>query len=125
MSDSILNDVKKALGLDEAYTPFDPEIIMFINSALTVLNDLGVGPDEVLVIEDVDNKWDELSLSNNQLSMVKSYLYLKVRQVFDPPTMGFHIDALKSQIEEQEYRLRERREATIAVEDSVWEETIL
>lgn len=125
MSDSILNDVKQALGLDPNYTPFDPEIIMNINSVLTVVNDLGLGPDEVVVIEGADDGWALLNLPNNQLSMVKTYVYMKVRLAFDPPTMGFHIDALKSQIEQQEWRLRERQEATIDVEDSAWKEPVL
>lgn len=117
MSDSILNDVKKVLGLDSGYTPFDIDVIIHINSALTVLNDLGVGPTDVLVITGAENLWSELGLENNQLSMVKSYLYLKTRVVFDPPAFGFHLDALNKQIEEQEYRLKERSEALIPVDE--------
>lgn len=115
MSESILNDTKKILGMDSNYTIFDLDIITHINSALTVLNDLGIGPDDVLVISDAGNSWDELDIPDNQLSMVKSYLYLKVRLWFDPPAMSFHIEALNRQIEEQEYRLKERREVLIPV----------
>jgi hypothetical protein len=125
MSDSIFNDIKTGLGLAPDYTAFDSEIMMHSNSALTILCDLGVGPEDGFVIEGAENTWSELGLPNKQLSMVKTYLIQKVRLAFDPPTMGFHIDALKGQIQEQEYRLRERREATIEVEDSVWEETVL
>jgi hypothetical protein len=122
MSESILTDVKKALGLSSDYDAFDPDIIMHINSILTILNDLGVGPDSVLVIEGAENTWTELGLPDNQLSTVKVYLYLKVRLAFDPPTMGFHIDALNKQIEEHEYRLKERREALVPIpEREDWE----
>lgn len=115
MSSSILNDVKKMLGIADDYTIFNQDIMICINSTLTVLHDLGVGPDDVLVIEDTNNDWDELALPDNQLGMVKSYLYLKVRLLFDPPAMSFHIDALKNQIEEHECRLKERRESLIPV----------
>lgn len=121
MADSILDDVKKVLGIESTYTAFDTDVIIHINSALTVLNDLGIGPDEVPVITGSGNTWAELGLPNNQLSMVKSWLYLKVRMAFDPPTMGFHIDAFNKQIEEQEYRLKERREALIPIPTPVSE----
>lgn len=112
-SGSILNDTKKALGLAASYSAFDPDLIMHINSTLTILWDLGIGPEEVVVITGPDDNWSLLDLTPEQLSMVKSWLYLKVRIVFDPPTMGFLVDSLKAQIEEQTYRLRDRREATI------------
>lgn len=117
MQDSILNNTKKVLGIDDEFLAFDPDIIIHINSALSVLHDLGVGPEDPLIIEGPENKWDELELPANQLSMAKSYLYLKVRIAFDPPATSFHIEALNHQIEEHEYRMKERRELLIPVEE--------
>lgn len=119
---SILNDLKKLLGVDQHYTAFDSDIIIHANSAFTVLNDLGVGPDSSFVVKDVET-WEELELPDDQLGMVKSYIFMKVRLAFDPPTMGFLLDALSKQIEEQEWRLKERRESLIPrTESEVWHE---
>lgn len=115
MPDSILNDIKSLLGLPSDYTPFDAELILQINSVFTVVWDLGVGPTDIVAITDSSNEWSELGLPVNQLNMVKTFVHLKVKLAFDPPTMGFHLDALKGQIQEQEWRLRERREALIPV----------
>lgn len=105
MEKSILTNIKTILNLDENYTPFDSDIIIEINSAFSHLNQLGVGPPEGFEIEDKQNTWDELGLPLNQLSMVKTYIYLKVRKVFDPPATSFHLEAVNKQIEEHEWRL--------------------
>lgn len=122
MSDSILTSTKKVLGIEENYTAFDPDIIMHINSALTVLHDLGVGPEDALAITDHAASWGDLDAPDNQLGTIKTYLYLKVRLGFDPPATSFHIEALNKQIEEHEYRLKERREALIPIPEPVVEE---
>lgn len=111
MENSILNSVKKLLGVSDGYTAFDLDIIIHINSAFSTLSQLGIGPVEGIAIEDSSATWDVLNLSTNQLqSMVKTYVYLKSRMGFDPPATSFHIEAMNKQIEEQEWRLREMRE---------------
>lgn len=101
--DSILNSVKKMLGITDEYTHFDQDLIMHINSVFVILNQLGVGPKSVYSITDATNTWDEF-ITEDKINMVKSYVYLKVRLLFDPPT-GSVQEAIKSQIAEFEWRL--------------------
>lgn len=105
MPNSILNDTKKALGLDPEYTPFDAEIIMHINSVLANLNQLGVGPETGLSIVGVNDGWDELISDEKRLNNVKSYMYLKVRMLFDPPSVGYVLTSMEKMIEEAEWRI--------------------
>lgn len=102
--DSILNSVKKKLGIQEDYTHFDEDIIIDINSVFMILNQLGVGPDEPFTIEDEDAYWDDF-IDNTRIEAVKSYMYMKVRLMFDPPTSGFLVDSLNKQIAELEWRM--------------------
>ena len=102
--DSILNSVKKKLGIQEDYTHFDEDIIMDINSVFMILNQLGVGPDEPFTIEDEDAYWEDF-IDNTRIEAVKSYMYMRVRLMFDPPTSGFLVDSLKKQIDELEWRM--------------------
>lgn len=102
--DSILNSVKKKLGIQEDYTHFDEDIIIDINSVFMILNQLGVGPDEPFTIEDEDAYWEDF-IDNTRIEAVKSYMYMKVRLMFDPPTSGFLVDSLKKQIDELEWRM--------------------
>lgn len=110
---SILNSIKKNLGLSDSYTAFDQDIIMYINSTFGSLNQLGIGPEDSFSIEDSTAEWETLDLPTNQLGMVQTYIYLKVKILFDPPTSSFLLEALKQQIEEHEVRLHYAREATI------------
>lgn len=105
MENSILTSTKKLLGVAADYTIFDIDIVMHINSAFSTLNQLGVGPEIAFMVEDDSATWDLLDLPINQLSMVKTYIYLKTRLAFDPPITSFAIDALKQQIQEHEVRL--------------------
>lgn len=108
---SILNDVKKMLGISAEYTPFDKDIVPLINTALFTLHQLGIGPDEGFTItEDSGQTWSDLIGDNKNLSAVRTYVYIKVRIVFDPPSSGFVLDALKEQADELEWRLREQVE---------------
>ena len=102
--DSILTSIKKLLGITEEYEHFDPDIIMHINSAFMILNQLGVGPEEGFFIKDKSSTWDEF-LSGSNLEAVKTYVYLKVKLMFDPPLSSTVIEAIKSQISELEWRL--------------------
>lgn len=113
MENSILKNTKKILGIDAEYTAFDLDIITHINSALSILDQLGVGPVGGAMIEDDTAEWTLLDLPQNQTNMVKTYLYLKVRSLFDPPATSFLIDAVNKQIEEHEWRLRAAREQTL------------
>lgn len=102
--DSILNSVKKKLGIQEDYTHFDEDIIIDINSVFMILNQLGVGPDEPFTIEDEDAYWEDF-IDNTRIEAVKSYMYMRVRLMFDPPTSGFLVDSLNKQIAELEWRM--------------------
>jgi hypothetical protein len=104
-SDSILTSVKKALGIDESYTAFDPEITMHINSVFSTLNQIGVGPQNGFQIEDATPTWDDLLAGEARLNMVKTWTYSKVRLIFDPPTTSFAIAAHQDIIKELEYRI--------------------
>lgn len=115
METSILKTTKKILGLADTYTAFDLDIIVHINAALSTLNQLGVGPDGGLSIEDASAVWDDLYIPDNQLNMVKTYIYLKARMLFDPPGTSFVINALEQQLREYEYRISEFRELLIPV----------
>lgn len=105
MESSILITVKKSLGIDEADTAFDPDILLFTNSVLSTLNQIGVGPENGFQIEDKDATWDELLGSDLRLNNVKAYVYLKVRMLFDPPPTSFAIAAVEAQAKELEYRI--------------------
>lgn len=102
--DSILDSIKKLLGITEEYTHFDPDIIMHINSAFFTLNQLGVGPDEPFKIEDKSDTWDDF-VSGQDVEAIKSYIGLKVRTLFDPPTNSSLLSAINEQIKEFEWRL--------------------
>lgn len=105
MYDSILDSVKKSLGFEPDYTAFDADIIMHINSILMVLYQLGVGPKEPLMIEDASTTWDEFMDGRIDINAVKTYIYLRVRLLFDPPTSSFVLNAIKEQYQELEWRL--------------------
>lgn len=105
IEDSILKSTKKNLGLDENYDAFDQDVITHINTAFVVLGDLGVGPSAGFMIEGDDEVWDEFTEGNLRLNSVKSYVYLKVRLMFDPPGTSHHLAAMKEQVEELEHRL--------------------
>lgn len=107
---SILNDTKKILQLAEDYTAFDLDVITHINTAFTTLQQLGIGPVEGFMIEDASAEWEAFLGGDPRLNSVKTYLYLRVRLVFDPPATSFHIAALEKQIEELEWRLNVQRE---------------
>lgn len=116
---SILTSIKKLLGITEDYTHFDADIIMHINSALMILTQLGVGPPEGFTISDDLAIWDDfLGEDNRQLELVKSYVYLKVKLLFDPPISSAAIDAIKFQISEYEWRLNVAAEESVGKEEN-------
>ena len=113
MENSILTSTKKILGLVESYTPFDVDVILHINSTLSSLDQLGIGPPGGLTIVDNTAVWTDLGLPSNMLNMVKIYVYLKTRMLFDPPGTSFLIEAMNEQIREHEWRLSAFREGNI------------
>lgn len=108
--DSILDSTKKILGLDPEYDVFDVDIISHINSAFFTLNQLGVGPAEGFMITDNTTPWAWFSEGLSNLNAVKTYVYLRVRLLFDPPQTSFAISAMEKQIQELEWRLNVHRE---------------
>jgi hypothetical protein len=117
MESSILTSTKKILGVSSDYTAFDLDIITHINSTFSILNQLGIGPVDGFMIEDDEAEWDDLEIPQNQLNMARTYIYIKVRMLFDPPATSFLIEAMNKQIEEHGWRLNTLRE-------SVEEETV-
>lgn len=103
--DSILNTIKIALGVEADYNGFDTNILLDINSALSNLNQLGVGPVEGFVIKGENETWEQFLEDSIQLESVKSYILHKVRLSFDPPSNSFLVDAIQKQIQELEWRL--------------------
>lgn len=105
---SILDEVKKYVGPSISYTVFDADILMNINAAFFTLYQLGVGPqDKVFSITDNTATWKQFSDDETAVAAAKQYVYLKVRNVFDPPTSSYVLQAYTSQIQELEWRLRE------------------
>jgi hypothetical protein len=105
MEDSILVSTKKVLGIDEAYTAFDLDITMHINSVFTTLTQLAVGPVGGFFIEDDTALWGDFITPEMNLNAVKTYVYLRVRLLFDPPTTAYLVTAVQEQIKELEWRL--------------------
>lgn len=102
---SILVDVKKMLGIMPDDTDFDTELILHINSVLNILSQLGVGPDQAYSIGSDEETWNDFLTDIPNLNLVKSYIYLKVKLVFDPPATGVLHEAMERQIQEFEWRL--------------------
>jgi hypothetical protein len=106
---SILEDTKKVLGIETPYDVFDTDILMHINSVFSTLNQLGLGPDEGFEVA-ADTEWADFLEDDARFSNVKTYVYLRVRLLFDPPATSFHIGAIEKQIEELAYRINAARE---------------
>ena len=105
MTDSILDSTKEKLGLAKDYTVFDSAIIDHINSVFFTLNQLGVGPAEGYSILDDSDKWQDFIGTEKKQQTIQSYMYLKVRLLFDPPTTSFAIDSMSKIASEMEWRM--------------------
>jgi uncharacterized protein YgiM (DUF1202 family) len=104
--ESILTSIKKLLGIAEEYEHFDSDIIMHINSVFMTLTQLGVGPSEGFYITDEETVWSDYITDPNRLQAVKTYMYLKIRLVFDSASLGSAtLAAYERQIQELEWRL--------------------
>ena len=104
MNDSILTSIKKLLGITEEYEHFDQDIIIHINSVFMILNQLGVGPSNGFSITDKTAVWSDFISEGANLESVKSYIYLKVRLLFDPPTTSAVMESMNRMISELEFR---------------------
>jgi hypothetical protein len=103
--ESILTTIKKMLGIEEEYTHFDADVIMHINGVLMALNQMGIGSENGLFIESAASVWSDLLGTRKDMEGVKTYIFLKVRLAFDPPSSSYVLEAVKEQIKEHEWRL--------------------
>jgi hypothetical protein len=106
VTDSILQTIKAMLGgITEECETFDDQLLLFINTAFSILHQYGVGPEEGIDITK-DTTWSEV-INEARLNMVKTYVYIKVKLLFDPPSSSFVIAALQEQLKEIDWRIRE------------------
>ena len=105
ITDSVLTSIKKLLGIAEEYEHFDADLIMHINSVFSILTQLGVGPSKGFMIEDKNATWKDFISDESKYMLVKSYMHLKVKLLFDPPLSSAVLECYKTQISEYEWRL--------------------
>ncbi len=103
--DSILNSIKNQLNINVEETGFDDELILNINSVFSTLYQIGVGPDNGYSISDSSSLWTDYLTNEVALEMVKSYMYLKVKSMFDPPANSSYLSAMNEMIKEYEWRM--------------------
>lgn len=103
MSDSILESVKSYLGISKDDNAFNSDILMAINATMVVLNQLGVGPDNPVTVDSDDAKWN--IIDEKIVGIVREYVSMRVRMLFDPPTTTYIKQALDDQISEFEWRI--------------------
>lgn len=115
--DSILTSIKKLLGIADEYTHFDTDIVVHINSAFMILNQLGVGPSECFSIKDKTSTWNDFLGDRGDLNSVRTYIYLRVRLLFDPPSGSAVMDSMTRMINELEWRLNVNAEAKEGEQD--------
>lgn len=113
--DSILTSIKKLLGIMDDYTHFDTDIVMHINTAFLTLTQLGVGPKTGFMITGKSEAWDDFISEDMSFEAVKTYIYLRVRLLFDPPQSSFVIEAINRSISELEWRLNIQAEYSTTV----------
>lgn len=110
--ESILTSIKKLLGMTEEYTAFDTDVIMHINSTFSILRQLGFGPKEGFVIKDKKATWTDFLGDTKTVELVKTYVYMKVKLIFDPPLNSAILQAYKEAIAEFEFRGNVEAEST-------------
>ena len=111
--ESILTSIKKLLGMTEDYTAYDDQIIIHVNSVFMILTQLGIGPENGFAIKDKEAIWNDFVSDETKLELVKSYVYLKVKLLFDPPSNSSVIESINRQINEFEWRLNVKAESNI------------
>ena len=115
--ESILISIKKMLGITKEYDHFDNDLIMHINSVFMILTQLGVGPSSGFTITGEYETWDTFLPEGQNLEAVKSYMYMKVRLLFDPPSSSIVMECMSRMISELEWRLKVEAEFHIASEE--------
>jgi hypothetical protein len=115
ITDSILDSIKKVLQIDPANEDFDTDIIMHINSVFSILDQLGVGPSDGFMIEDNTTVWADFLSDAKPLNLVQSYMWLRVRLLFDPPSTSYGIEAQERQMRELEWRINLYRESLLDI----------
>lgn len=103
--DSILTSVKKLLGITEDYEHFDTDIITHINSVFMILTQIGVGPEDGFSITDKTSTWSDFLPDGQNIEAVKTYMYMKVKLLFDPPLSSAVMECMNRSISEMEWRL--------------------
>lgn len=109
--ESILTSIKKLIGIDESYEIFDQDLIIHINSVFMILGQLGYGPAD-FTIKDKTTKWNEFISEENKIELVKTYMFVKVKLIFDPPSNSALLEAYKQFINEFEWRINVAAEST-------------
>lgn len=116
---SILTSIKKLLGIPESYEHFDADLIMYINSVLMILTQLGVGPKEGFQVEDKETEWYDFIPDSQNLQIVKSYIHQRVKLLFDPPLSSAVLESMNRTISELEWRINVEAEEIRAREEEV------
>jgi len=115
--ESILTSIKKLLGIAEEYTHFDADLIMHINSVLSILTQIGVGPAEGFSIKDKSSVWGDFVPENSKWELIKSYTYMKVKLLFDPPLSSAVIESANRIISELEWRIQVAADPVKTIEE--------
>jgi hypothetical protein len=121
--ESILTSIKKLLGIAEEYTHFDVDLIIHINSVLSILTQIGVGPSEGFSIKDESSVWGDFIPENSNLELpairelIKSYVYMKVKLLFDPPLNSAVIESTNRIISELEWRIQVAADPVKTIEE--------
>lgn len=110
MEENILNSIKKLLGIPEDYTAFDQDIMIHINSVFMILSELGVGPSNGYSLKDGTEKWGDFISDDENLEGIKTYVYMKVKTIFDPPLNSAVLASMKELISEFEWRINNETE---------------
>ena len=109
-AESILTSVKKLLGIAEEYTQFDTDIIIHINTIFMALQQIGIGPKDGFSITDENDIWTDFMEDSILLNSVKTYMYLRVKLLFDPPLTSSTVDSFNKLISELEFRMNSKAE---------------
>ena len=115
--ESILTSIKKMLGIAEEYTHFDADLIMHINSVFAILTQIGVGPSEGFSIKDELSVWEDFVPENSKWELIKSYTYMKVKLLFDPPLSSSVIESMNRIISELEWRIQVAADPVKTIEE--------
>lgn len=105
MNESILQTIKKLLGIDPSIDVFDQDIMIHINTVFMILTQLGVGPKDGFAVHGPEDVWSAFLEDPVKIEQIKTYIYLRVRLLFDPPSTSFVIDAITKNYQEIEWRL--------------------